>query len=355
MNKQLYGQFYTTNYNLICENLYLPIKHNHKIIEPFCGNCDLTKLNLFNKCNNIELYDIQPPINYITINNKTYNIITKDTLFNPPNYKNSWIITNPPYLSRNKNSNKQYYNLYNTNDLYKCFIINLLTNICKGGILIIPLNFFCSIRNNDVLLRKNFMEIYKIKLLNIFEIQVFNDTSYTICSFNFIKRKLQNNNFIIKCNIYKNLSGSLGNFEKNKFTLNINNNYTFGGQIYNLNIYNNYKVYRIINIKDLHKCSNILVKCIDDATKINFSIIDNKNIYIDNTPNKTARSYCSLIIEPFIDLQNQTILVNKCNDFLNFYRNKYNSLFLTNFREFNRKRISFDLVYQIILYNIDFI
>jgi len=344
MNKQLYGQFYTTNYDLICKNLYLPIKLHHTIVEPFCGNCDLLNFYLFNKTNNIILYDIQPPKN----NN---NVIILDTLLNPPNYKNKWIITNPPYLSRNKNNNKIYYNKYNTDDLYKCFIVNLLTNKCKGGILIIPLNFFCSIRQNDILLRKKFLHIYKILLLNIFEIKVFDDTSYTICSFSFIKIRKNNFNKFIKTNIYKKNNEII----KLNFTLNKNNNYTFGGQIYNLNIYNNYKVYRIINTNDLIKCSNILVKCIDDLELINFKIVDTNKLYIDTTTNKTARSYCSLIIEPFLDLNTQKQLVILCNDFLNFYRNKYNSLFLTNFREYNRKRISFDLIYSIVKYNIDFL
>jgi hypothetical protein len=41
------------------------------------------------------------------------------------------------------------------------------------------------------------------------------------------------------------------------------------------------------------------------------------------------------------------------NNLLTEYRNKYNSLFLTNYRESHdiaRKRISFDLVYQIVSY-----
>ena len=66
---------------------------------------------------NIELYDIEPKYN---------DTIKKDTLLEPPIYDNKFVLTNPPYLARNKNEDKTLYDKYNTNDLYKCFIINLI-------------------------------------------------------------------------------------------------------------------------------------------------------------------------------------------------------------------------------------
>jgi hypothetical protein len=80
---------------------------------------------------------------------------------------------------------------------------------------------------------------------------------------------------------------------------------------------------------------------VDDATR---------EKYIDRSPNLTARSYAVLVIEPRITLEEQRDLKNKFNIYLNEYRDKYNSLFLTNYRESNsiaRKRISFGLVYEI--------
>jgi hypothetical protein len=70
----------------------------------------------------------------------------------PPSYQNSWIITNPPYLARNKCPNKTLFDKYNTNDLYKCFITSLCDQSapCHGGIMIIPSGFFFSPRDVDV-------------------------------------------------------------------------------------------------------------------------------------------------------------------------------------------------------------
>jgi hypothetical protein len=60
-----------------------------------------------------------------------------------------------------------------------------------------------------------------------------------------------------------------------------------------------------------------------------------------------------LIIEPKINKNKQKELILKFNKYLEEHRKKYNSLFLTNYRESKdiaRKRISFDLVYSITAY-----
>jgi hypothetical protein len=122
-----------------------------------------------------------------------------------------------------------------------------------------------------------------------------------------------------------------------------------------LEVNNKYKISRL-TIKNINKKNtNILVKCIDDnaKNKICLSFVDDNKIYIDKTKNQTARTYATLIIEPQIDIIKQKILIIKFNKMLNNHRNKYNSLFLTNYRESKdiaRKRISFDLVYLMVNY-----
>lgn len=338
-NKKSLGQFFTTNYEYILQNMSIP-KNVKNIIEPFAGNGDL--LQFINKNDYIiECYDIDPKHDYI---------IKQDTLLNPPDYKNKYILTNPPYLARNKSIDKKIFDLYNTNDLYKCFIENLINSGCLGGIIIIPLNFICSIRKNDIEIREKFVKKYDIEILNIFEEKVFEDTSYSVCSLQFVK-KSNNIDNIIKCYIYP----------QNKhidLVLNSINNYTIGGEIYKLQQNKKYIIERATKIFTNHNnFTNILVKCIDDNinNKICLSIVDDKikNKYIDNTPNLSARSYAILVIEPKITLNEQKELVNKFNKYINECRDKYNSLFLTNYRESNtiaRKRISFNLIYNICNY-----
>lgn len=282
----------------------------------------------------MEYYDIKPKKDYI---------IKKDTLNNPPNYNNKFLITNPPHLARNKS----IFNKYDVNDLYKCIIKEILTNECLGGIIIIPLNFWSSIRKNDIKLRKLFLKKYNVVLLNIFEEKVFEDTTYTICSFQF---EIKTDNKKNKINIIIYLSKN-----KTETILNNDDNYLIGGDIYKLKLNNEYKISRLTkkNIKD--KNTNILVKCIDDNknNKISLSLVDDDKIYIDETPNLSSRTYATLVIKPILDKKKQKKLVKKFNEYLNNHREKYNSLFLTNYRESKdivRKRISFDLVYSMVQY-----
>ena len=346
LSKQILGQFYTTNQEYILQGMNIP-NNIKNIIEPFTGKGDLiTFIEKEQKKNNvkyiIECYDIEPKKNYI---------IKKDTIKNPPNYKNKYLITNPPYLARNKSKDKSLFDKYDVNDLYKCVIKDILTNICLGGIFIIPLNFWSSIRLADIELRKAFLEKYDVILLNIFEETVFDDTTYTICSFQFELKK--NNDNSNKLNIVVYPSKTIIKTE-----LNDNNNFMIGGDIYNLKLKNTYKITRLTKKNKAKSNTNILVKCIDDNIKsqIGLSFVEDKDIYVDDTPNQTARTYATLIIEPKIEKDKQKQLITKFNKYLEEHRKKYNSLFLTNYRESKdiaRKRISFDLVYSITEYILD--
>jgi hypothetical protein len=326
--KQKLGQFFTTNYKYILSNLYVP-NNIKKIIEPFCGNGDL--LNFIDKKKyTIECYDIETKHKYI---------IKKDTIKNPPDYSNSFIITNPPYLSRNKSENKKMFDKYGVNDLYKCHIIDLLTNNPIGGIIIIPLNFFCSIRNMDIDLRKKFLNTYVINQLNIFEEQVFNDTTYTVCSFQYEYKP--NSNQLIPITIYPNK-------KKLNFLLNEDNNYTIGGEIYNIEENKDYKITRLLE-KEIPN-TNLVLKAIDDneKSKIKLNYVPDNEIYYGKI---SSRTYATLTILPKINDRLQKKIAIKFNKYLNELREKYHSLFLTNYRESKkiaRKRISFDLVYKIV-------
>ena len=99
--------------------------------------------------------------------------------------------------------------------------------------------------------------------------------------------------------------------------------------------------------------TNILVKCIDDTkdNMICMKYVDDNKRYIDDTIDNTARSYMTLIIEPHITIEQQKELVIKFNKYIGEMRDKYYSLFLSQYRNSNsiaRKRISFGLVYNIV-------
>ena len=173
--KKSTGQFYTVKSDYILSEVPRPPK-NVKVIEPFAGQGDL--LSWIGTDNPIEAYDIDP---------KHPDVHQRDTLLDPPNYDGSWIITNPPYLARNHADDKTVFDTYDSNDLYKCFMISLVNSDCLGGSVIIPVGFFLSPRDIDVSCRNAFLSKYRIVQVKYFEEDVFPDTSTTVVVVSFEK------------------------------------------------------------------------------------------------------------------------------------------------------------------------
>lgn len=213
---------------------------------------------------------------------------------------------------------------------------SIIDKPANGGIVVVPLNFFCSIRENDIQLRTKFINLYDIKNVNVFETPVFEDTTYTVCSFMFIKHKERTR---INFKFYPS--------DKSVDIMPDYKNFIIGKEMYDTRVAKNIKICKINSIKDRN--NNIIVKCIDDKTLINMYL--DKNIIVDNTVKKSNRSYISMNItidNISLNDNQQIYLCEKFNSYMTEQRTKYNSLFLTNYRDFCRKRISFNLVYKII-------
>ena len=140
MSKKSFGVFYTTNVLEIFENIFDNfIKHynNELIIEPCCGNGDIIKY--------LNSKGIVNTLNYDIKKSDFENLIIRDTILNPIDLSNKWIITNPPFLAKNKMSvdlklkYKDY--IFDCSDLYEIYIKQIIQSDCLGGILILPSNF----------------------------------------------------------------------------------------------------------------------------------------------------------------------------------------------------------------------
>lgn len=314
------GQFFTTNAKYIFQGLLKDIPNDVIITEPFVGNGDLLSL----KENKFEIYDLDPKIE---------NTIKQDSLLNPINYKGRWVLTNPPYLARNKNKNKEIYDKYQTDDLYKAFLKIIAE--CEGGAIILPVNFFSG---DDKKIREYFLSNFVIKRVNIFEENVFEDTTYSVCSFSFVKK--QNEAQDIEFNFFP-------SNKKKVITLEKEHSYTIGNEIYNLK-QSSVKIGRLL--KGGVPNSNIFLNAIDTGTesgKIKLSLKTDP-FYGKNTD----RAFATLIFNKKFSIEEQRIIVENFNNDLNLYRDKYNSLFLTNYRNSTqtmaRKRIGFNLAYKIV-------
>lgn len=319
MKRQL-GQFYTTNSQYITQGLLDVFPTTAKVIDPFAGEGDLVKL----VSNKVELYDIDP---------KTDSTIFRDTLTNPLDYTGKWIFTNPPYLARNKNEDKTLYDLYKTDDLYKASLLSIIG--CEGGVIIVPLNFFSG---NDGKIRNKFLSKYEVVKVNVFEEQVFDDTTYTICAFSFIRK--DNDNQTINFKFFpkdKNLSISISTED----------GYRIGSEVYNLP-QSGVKVGRLLEGQETS--SMLFLNAIDTGSPSGvISLSVKQEPYFGK---QTDRSFATISLNQSFTLEEELLIAREFNLMLLEYRKKYNSMFLSNYRNSTthmaRKRIGFKLAYQII-------
>ncbi len=322
-NKKKLGQFYTTNSKYIIGNLIKDLPKNLTVVEPFCGNGDLLIFD-----NDFEIYDIDPKIE---------KAIKRDTLLHPLDYENKLVVTNPPFLARNKNKDKTIYDLYDVGDLYKAAIKSIIS--CEGGILILPLNFLC---DEDDSIRYYFFRRFQIINLNIFEESVFDDTSYTICSFSFKVREDFGDFDSIECTFYP------SNI-KNNFLIKKSLGYRIGSDFIEL-----IKNQKNIGIKRLLKGgkpnSNLYLRAIDTGGvdgRISLGI--NRNHFYGK---ETDRTFATLVMDKKYTHEQELIISERFNQTIEKFRNQYNSMFLTNYRNssslYSRKRISFDVAYKLI-------
>jgi hypothetical protein len=326
MKKKNLGQFYTTRAKYIMEDLLNDLPSEVPVIEPFCGNGDLLIFQ-----NTFEMYDIDP---------KKEGCIQRDTLRNPPNYKGKLVITNPPYLARNKSEDKEIYERYKVGDLYKASIVSILE--CSGGILIIPLNFFC---DEDNECRKLFFEKFEVVNLKVFEQTVFDDTAYTICAFSFLPRKLEK--------IFLN-TRFLPSEHAEIFEISRETGYRIGLDFFKM-IENQKNIGVSRLLKGGTPNSQIFLRSIDTGSnegRISLSISD--QYYYGE---KSDRVFATIKTPEEYSTEDQKRIVDGFNRILEENRKKYRSMFLTNYRNssslYARKRISFEVAYKIISYIIE--
>ena len=347
MSKKKLGQFYTTNSDYILEGLQLPFGGEEavRIVEPFAGKGDLVcwakkAAAAAAAAAVVESYDIDP---------KRDDIQKRDTLLDPPNYAGAWIITNPPYLARNKTGEKGVFDRYNTNDLYKCFIMSVVEQDCKGGIFIIPAGFFFSPREVDARCRNEFMSRYRITKVRYFEETVFDDTTTTIVAFSFVRSAdIVLTSQDVEWNI-------LPTNKTETFHMLASNDWIIGGEIYGLPVPEGISVRRYVvgqPLKVGEQQTFITLNALDSGTKSGRIALEYKKDYL--YPAKDcSRTYATFRVSGItLSEEDQIVICELFNDYLEKKRVETWSLFLPQFREskeYARKRIPFELAYRIFL------
>lgn len=363
--KSSLGQFFTTNVNYILQGMEKYVKGKN-IIDPFAGNGDLLKWARKNDANSTKGFDIDNKL----IDND--NIYHNDSFINIPK-EGDFILTNPPYLGKNKMSNKDKnkYQDFIQEDLYLFSIKKIIDTDIKEGILIVPVNFLSADNSNDI--RRQFLSIYNIIKINYFKEQVFEDTTYNVISFYFIKDNSNNrnlnityfpNNEKVSFDIQKEYFFKIGGEEISKINNNqntlkikrltekyLNDN---KGSFNISSFYNDYKTSKTYDInkktKELIKRNIIVLNCIDGKINNKICAEDIRKYNKDCLVGKNTSRNIAYILLNDVSVDTQEKLIVMFNKELNLLRDKYNSLFLTNFRDNDRKRISFDFCYNLLNY-----
>ncbi|PKP58597.1 MAG: hypothetical protein CVT88_07015 [Candidatus Altiarchaeales archaeon HGW-Altiarchaeales-1] len=336
---------------------------NEEVTDPFAGNLDLIKWAKKNGAKNVIGFDCDKKY----ANN--VGVFYNDSINSPKKYK--FVCTNPPYLHKNKADKKTKERFFsgdysNFEDLYQVSIFSILN--CEKGILIVPLNFLCA--ENSKKIRNLFFDKFNIVELNIFSEQVFEDTTYNVISFYFERKKddLDKNKIFatifpekkeITFTVEKKFNWQLGGdfIDRIKNTKNdlgvfrLTEDYLQSGEYeveMALQNIKDKKTFRISqDLKKLLEKNILFLRAIDSKNGKKIQLEDIRKYGINGlVGKKTSRNMAYLIFRKEISINEQIELMKKFNDELNQERNKYFSFFLTNFRDNNRKRISFETTYK---------
>ena len=366
-------QHYSISKELI-DDLNIKIFKDKEIIEPFVGDGDLLKLlNLNYK--NIKTYDI-------IYKNNIPNFTQMDTLLNNVLKSDKYVITNPPYLAKNKMSKElkeRYKHLINNeiNDLYQIFINQMIQKPIKGGLIIIPINFLIGKESEKI--RNKFLNIYNIIHVNIFEKKMFEYTSQSVITLLFMNKyenanQLQNQNMNMNVNQNMNINDNQLNQNQN---MNINDNQlnqnqnmnqnqysinlylplqtikNINSDILNLTIQNYFKPIndiqfkRYYNIPNNYKPTHIKINLIDPNNNT-YALAEYSNEIIEHKISDRTFIYICIPDNIKFDDELERIVIDKYNQLLINYRNETYSLCLSSYRESSRKRLTFEEAFYIL-------
>lgn len=368
--KKRLGQFFTTN----SSNILKGLEHfvvDKVVADPFAGGGDLLAWAREHRAKKVQGYDVDEQY----VDNKTVKF--GDSIVAATRHY-EFVLTNPPYLNINKadNATKEKY-LRNSGyeDLYQVSLKSILNS--EEGIFIVPINFLSA--DNSKKIRRAFFDKFVIDEMNYFTYQVFPDTTYNVIAAHYrLKKCGEENEFEIKMKVFF----EDGRKEDRKILLRREFGWGIGREFIEpiVSSTNKLGVYRFEkrhmiegphkvrlaegHIKHLYEASIsnktlqvfrnniILLKAIDsgtDAGKI--ALEDIRRYHIDGLVSKpTSRHMIQLVFKRPVALRAQEQLIDLFNNEFNAMREKTFSLFLTNYRDKNRKRVGFDFVYNMVNY-----
>lgn len=359
-SKAQLGQFFTTNADVVLRG-FESFVAGKAVADPFAGNGDLLRWAKQNGAKSVKGYDIDSAY----IDNNT--VFENDSLTCPKRY--DFVVTNPPYLYQNKMADNALLAKSKHTDLYQLALEKLTSS--KAGIVIVPINFLSA--QNARYIRRIFFERFTIRRAVYFTQRVFADTTYNVIAFYYERRtektdvcafdlRIEPSGEILPVCLKKAFDWQIGG----EFLSVVNNtpNTLKIGRIEQSDVKaGNVETHLALNHLDDRRIAfvspetaelfarNIVVlKAIDTGTDSGKIRLEDRRAYgIDALISlKTSRNQIELLFPASVSIAEQERLITAFNTVLNGARERYFSLFMTNFRDHDRKRVSFGFVYRLL-------
>jgi hypothetical protein len=315
------GQFYTKNASSLLKKYSHFIKDKN-VIDPFAGEGDLTSWAISNGAASVTKYDKEP---------KDTDTIMQDTILNPVDLSEKFLLTNPPYLNANKNKDKTAYKKFNQNDLYKCHLSSIN---CDEGIIILPSNF---ISESNSKIRNHFFDNYTITRLDYYYYQVFVGAKTGIVTFHFKKEKPSN---------HREFDGFIhyqDSIVYERIKLHKKYKWLWGDEFFEYLGSDKIRIQKWTG-KEKGYLSRIVIGLLDNGKLPQGLSINNDSAIVCG--DKAFTTY-QLVFDEIPELSEEHI-VDKFNEVLSYYRGKYHGLFLSNYMGATQKIISRDYAHRLI-------
>ena len=324
-SKQALGQYFTTNANSVLEG-YEHLVVGRRVMDPFAGGKDLLNWAIKNGAVETSAYDLDP---------KSIDIIQNDSLLNPPDYTDYFLVTNPPYLSSNKcKGDKSIFEKWKESDFYKCHLASLDLNNCDEALEIVPSNFFCESRDG---IRKRLFKTHYIVSAKYWNQPIFDDATTGICVLHIKRGVKEVQQFKLRL-LPDDITVDIELRPENKF-------------LHGQDFFDYIRGIKQINIIKTD------VGMSAPNTKLVIGLLDNGAAPVGISYNENADIFCApksfttyQLTLPDYDLseQQQRDIVHLVQSKLNEFRKKYHSMFLANYMGPAQKILSRSYVHTLL-------
>lgn len=322
--QQARGQYNTVKAKELLQD-YTKYVSFKRVIDPCAGEGDLLAWATANGAISTEGYDID---------STKYPI--RDTILNPLDYSNYLVISNPPYLTRNK-AKKQYtavYDKYKLNDLYKCHLASLIEGQCKEGIEIVPTNF---LSESNSKMRALFFQHYTIPYATYWTEPCFENATTGICIFYFRRKEAGEP-------IHSTIR-LLPKDETIQVTLRPEYGYLWGDEFFDYIGSDSLDIQKITVSTPKSLYSHLVLGLLDKGKWQQGLSYNDDDPIISST---TAFTTYQLAFDIVLSESQQRQIVLRFNERLQYFRDKYRGLFLTNYMGANQKILPVSYCYRLL-------